>query len=276
MTTTKLAGLFTNLAKFNIKISQIDSVTLKRISEADNDLVVNIVKSLNDNGMNAPRVLETLANHENWMLLNQQNVAKKFELLRHCGLPADISEHLIAKNPEIMDIDKAAKIKTNLKELKHFLSRQQLTTLITKSPKLTTASELNSFIYKFTYMYVLMGIKQDEMCSSFVFNHDIEHIRQRHLFLSRSGFYDKPDKRNITKVKNPKLIEIVDSKIKGYLKLCTNDLFDEYDYQTFCDYLDKEDFTDELLGFNIGKNLRDGIIDQLRINKELDNKEDLI
>jgi hypothetical protein len=273
---SKLAVLFANLAKLGITSSQFDAMTLGRMAEVNSDLTLSIVKGLDELGMKAPRISETLSNHENWLLLNRENVAKKFESLRQVGLSSDISEYLIAKNPEVMEDAKMVRIRTNLDELNYFLSRQQINSVLLKSPKLATVGNLASFIYKFTYVYVLMGIKQDEMCTSLVFDHDIDHIRQRHLFLSRAGLYDKPDKRGLTRVDNPKLAKIVDTKLRAYLKSCTRNMFDACDYQTFCAYMSQEDFTDELLGFNIGKSLRDQIIAQIKDQKRIENKEELI
>jgi hypothetical protein len=36
-----------------------------------------------------------------------------------------------------------------------------------------------------------MNLKQDEMCTSYFFNRTIDHIRARHLFLSRSCYFDR-------------------------------------------------------------------------------------
>jgi hypothetical protein len=273
MSANKLATLFKNLAQFKIKPTQFDANTLERIGQVDHDSVFNIVKNLNDHGMKLSCILETLKNHENWMLLNRDNINEKFEYFRQMNLSSELTEHIIAGNPVVMS-DDMSKIKTNLKEIKTFFTNKQMNKLIAKTPKLLTINDLSSFIYKFTYMYVLMGIKQDAMCTSLVFDFSIDHIRQRHLFLSRSGLYDKPDKHGLTKVKNPSLVDIVDTKPKRYFKTCTNGLFDQYDYEAFCNYLNQEDFTDELLGFNIGKSLRNQIIIQIKSARKKEDKDD--
>lgn len=112
-----------------------------------------------------------------------------------------------------------------------------------------------------------MKIGQDEMCKSYVFNKSLDHIRQRHLFLERSGFYDKPNKKGITKIVNPKLQHIMDLPLKAYLSVCTGDVFREVEFETFCEYLRLENFDDELLGNNIGNTLEKQIISTIRQEK---------
>lgn len=112
-----------------------------------------------------------------------------------------------------------------------------------------------------------MKIRQQEMCKSKVFDFSIDFIRERHLFLERSGFYDKPNKKGISKIENPKLKQIMDTSLKTFLNECTRNVFTEQDYVTFCDYLKEENFDDELLGNNIGTELESQIISTIRREK---------
>lgn len=109
-----------------------------------------------------------------------------------------------------------------------------------------------------------MKISQDEMVKTKTFDKSLDHIRSRHLFLSRSGFYDKPNKKGITKIENPKLSSIMDTSLGDFLKLCTNNTFAVSDYEAFCEYLEDENFDDELLGNNIGNLLEKQIINTIR------------
>jgi hypothetical protein len=87
------------------------------------------------------------------------------------------------------------------------------------------------------------------------------------LFLSRSGFYDKPNKKGVTRVQNPKLNQIVDLTLNEYLKVCTKSTFNSRDYETFCDYLSQESFEDELLGNRIGSLLEKQILVGIKQDK---------
>ena len=121
--------------------------------------------------------------------------------------------------------------------------------------------------YKFTYIFQLMRISQDEMCRSGAFNWPLEHVRARHLFLERSAFYDRPNKRAIAKIANPKLRHIVDLPLRAYLRACTGDVLRPDDYDTFCDYLRRENLDGELLGHRIGHALEKQIIGAIRQDK---------
>ncbi len=109
-----------------------------------------------------------------------------------------------------------------------------------------------------------MKIEQKEMSKSCVFDRSIDFIRDRHLFLERSGFYDKPNKKGITKIENPKLTKIMDTGVKMFLRECTGGMFEEQDFETFRRYLSEENFDDELLGNNIGNLLEKQIIQTMR------------
>ena len=97
------------------------------------------------------------------------------------------------------------------------------------------------------------------MCKSQVFDRSIDFMRERHLFLERSGFYDKPNKKGITKIENPKLAKIMDTGLKMFLRECSNNVFIEEDYKTFCEYLAEENFDDELLGNMKKSHVKKGI-----------------
>jgi hypothetical protein len=157
-------------------------------------------------------------------------------------------------------------ISIRLDDLKEFFTNKQLDQVLVNSSSLLSDNLVN-IRYKFSYVYTLMGIKQDEMCRTFLFNHPIEHIRERHLFLERSLFYDKPNKKGMSKVLNPTLNHIVDSNLKEFLRICTKNTFNELDYYTFCEYLKRESFENELLAQYIAKSLKREIINNVYMEK---------
>lgn len=112
-----------------------------------------------------------------------------------------------------------------------------------------------------------MGFEQREMCSTRLFNCELKFIRQRHLFLERAMLYDRPNKKGITRVENPKLAHILEPNLKQFLDICTRGLLNQEDYMTFCDYLEDEKFDNELLGLRIDSVLRKQILGDIRVGK---------
>jgi hypothetical protein len=263
---TKSDELSENLLKYNLKLSKFNLKTQTRLQQSNLNELTTIIKNLHDYGIEWQRIIETLENYEDWSVFARDNLAEKFDIFRNLKLSTPLLNFIISRNEQIMHLNEIT-IGHQLNRLKKYFSNSQLDRLLAKTPKLLT-NDFYSFQYKFTYLYCVMGFKQDEMCTSFVFNQQINHIRERHLFLTRSGFFDKPNKKGETKVQNPYLKDIVDSNIDAFLKLTTKNQFTIEDYETFCSYLNEENFEDELLGFNIEDAVQKTVIADMKINQK--------
>ena len=248
-----------------IKTNLLDLNTLSRLNLCSNDFLANLLQNLDKYGIHDKHLTNTLNMYDDWTLLSNEKLNQMFEMFRDLSFTQDVYLELFSRNPDLIKQDQR-KIEVRLNEFKYFFTNKQLNKLLIKSPHLLTCN-FDQFTYKFTYLFVLMGMSQDEQSRTNVFNHTIEHIRQRHLFLSRSGFFDKPNKKGLSKVVNPKLKDIMDTHVKEYLRLCTRNLFTLEDYDTFCAYLNEENFDDELLGQRIGSSLQKKIIYNIKQSK---------
>jgi hypothetical protein len=257
-----------NLLKVNSNYFDIN--TIKRLQLCSVDFLSDIINNFKIMGIKEKQIANMFKIHDDWSLLNKQNLNEKCQMFRELTFPSEIYLEIISKNPLLLFIDKRT-LKIRLNDLKSFFTKKHIDKLIVRSPNLLT-DNFDNFHYKFTYVFTLMGIEQNEMCKSNVFNYSIDYLRQRHLFLYRSGFYIKPNKKNITHIDNPKIYLIFDTDLKEYLRICTHNLFSVKDYETFCNYLKKEKFDDELLGNRIGSILEKQIIKNIRqenIEKDL-------
>lgn len=254
-----------------INTNLLDLKTLNRIGLCSNDFLTSLVKNLTQYGIKDKHLCATLETYENWNDLTKDKIEYVWNMFRECSLNNEIYAISLSKNPKIIEIDK--KYLTNrLNDFKDFLTRKYLERALVRSPDLLTCN-LDLFRYKYSYVFAFMGIEQAEMCSSYVFSHSIEHIRERHIFLLRSGLYDKPNKKGETKVENPKLSFIVDTHLKEFLKLCTKNMFSTDDYSAFSSYLKEENFDNELLGSRIGKLAMNQILDSIRQQKRIDREQ---
>lgn len=261
--------LFSKLSTYNIKQSNFSSKTHQRIKQMNEDFVLNSVKNLHDYGLPWQRIVDALENHEDWSKFSRDIIAERMDVLRNLRIPSETHYYIIARNPAFMNLDHKT-LHYMIEQLKVFFSQKQLSKLLTKNSNLLTGN-LEVFKYKFYYVFFLMGIKQPEMVSTFLFHHPIKHIRERHLFLARSGLYDKPNKKNETKIKNPFLIDIIDTKLDTYLEKCCKNLFDKDDFEAFCSYLKEENFDNELLGYNIGKGMENSLLKDIQTGKQGDS-----
>ena len=110
------------------------------------------------------------------------------------------------------------------------------------------------------------------MYQSQAFDISIEHIREKHSFLLRSAFNDKPNKKGMTKFENPRLYQMMDTTLPNYLKICTRDAFTVQDYETFCEYLKQVNFETELLDLKIGKSVQDELLKSIKEQRKYDKR----
>lgn len=257
-----------------IETNLLDLSTLNRLNLCSNEFLINLLLTLDKYGIRDKHLVNTLKLYDDWSVLTNDKLNQMFDMFRSLAFTQDVYFELFSRNPNLIELDQR-KLEIRLNEFKQFFTSKQLNKLLIRSPDLLTCN-FDQFSYKFTYLFVLMGMSQDEHARTNVYNHTIEHIRQRHLFLFRSGFFDKPNKKGLSKVVNPKLKDIMDLHVKEYLRVCTNNLFNLDDYQTFCAYLSEENFDDELLGNRIGSSLQKKIIyniKQSKYEKYIDDNE---
>jgi hypothetical protein len=247
-----------------INVNYFDKNTLNRIGLSSSQFLRDLFKNLTDYGLDDKHIAKTLKLYEDWSLLSRENLAKSSELFRSTSyFKPELFPVVFSSDKCLLKYDQK-KLLLRLNDLKEFFTKKQLNQIMLKTPSILS-NNLDLIRYKFTYVYILMGIQQDEMILTRMFDHSIEHIRERHLFLERSSFYVRPNKKGISKIENPRLYNILDSNLKQYLKLCAKSSFDEIDYHTFCEYLKEENFDNELLGNRICKSFREQIIQNIKI-----------
>ncbi len=235
-----------------INTNYFDKNTLHRIGLSSNQFLGDLFKNLIDYGLEDKHIAKTLKLYEDWSLLSRENLAKSSELFRSTGyFKSELFPLVFSSDKCLINYDQK-RLLLRINDLKEFFNKKQLNQIMLKTPSILS-SDLDLIRYKFTYVYILMGIQQEEIVLTSLFDHSMEHIRQRHLFLERSLFYDKPNKKGISRIENPRLYHILDINLKQYLRICTKDSFGEIDYHTFCEYLKEENFDNELLGNRICK-----------------------
>jgi hypothetical protein len=264
--------LKSNIAKINslslkIRTDYLTPEVINRLAACPTEFVVDLITNLTDYGFLNRELATVLRTYDDWSVLTRKQLANSNETFRGLSLNTELFRSVFAGNPNILNADLKF-LSWRLHDLKYYLTNRHLELVLPKSPHILT-DNFNNFRYKFVYLYILMGVRQKEMCASYVFNHNIKHIRERHLFLTRALFYDTPTKKGATRVENPKLSAIMDTPVSEFLKRCTQGMFDEQDYQVFCDYLSEEFFENELLGNKIDKTLRNQILEAIKEERHL-------
>jgi hypothetical protein len=250
--------------KTKLKTNHFNPGTIVRMGQCSPVFLETLLNNLNHYGIQDKYVAKTLTLHEDWSKLSRENLSKAVALLRKISfLNADLFPILFSNDNSLLNMNEK-QLSTRIDILKNFFTKNQLNKILVKCPMLLSYN-LDGIRYKYYYVYIKMGIDQEEMSLTGLFNHSMDHIRQRHLFLERSGFY-KLNNCN-TNVINPRLYSILDSNIKEYLRVCTKDEFIQDDYNTFCDYLKEENFESEMLGHRLCKSFRNLIINNIEIKE---------
>jgi hypothetical protein len=253
-----------------IETKYLDKQTLTRLASCSDSFVIDLVNNLNTYDIKSKYMSNILRTHDDWNLLTRGKLNEIIDMLRSVSFKKEVYLSVISQNKLLLNTTEPQLVK-RLDELKGFFNKQHLERILLKSSQILT-EDIDSIRYKFTYLFALMGIEQKEMMLSSVFSYSINFIRERHLFLLRTAFFDKPNKKGLTKIENPRLYNIIDSNLNDYLRICTKDMFTVSNYETFCEYLKQQNFDDELLGLRIGKQMQDQIIESIKIQKNDDFK----
>lgn len=92
-----------------------------------------------------------------------------------------------------------------------------------------TITNYNTELVSSQYVYFRMGVKQEEMVKSKLFQFSLEDVRHRHSFLERRGLYQTPDKNGQTSFVNPKLESVLSVDEDTFLTQLAKASAEEYD-----------------------------------------------
>ena len=251
-----------------IDTSLIDKNTLARLNACADEFVVELLQNLADFDLKAKHMADILCTYEDWSVLTRSKLNEMQEMYRSLSLQKEVYLALMSKNALLAQANRQ-QLAARHRELQDFFTNKYLDRILVRSPRLLT-DDFHYIKYKFIYMFSLMGVEQKDMCQSQAFDFSIGHIRERHLFLLRSSFYDKPNKKGLTKFENPRLYQMMDTSLPNYLRICARDAFTVHDYETFCEYLKQENFETELLGLKIGKSMQDELLKTIQEQRKYD------
>lgn len=162
---------------------------------------------------------------------------KVFNDLHNIGFSYDGIKSMIIQSPALLDCDILSKIPM-IEELKSYFKRADTFKLIQGSPDVLF-SNMTDVLEKFHYVFHHMGISQPQMMHSNWLTYSMEHIRARHMFLVRTGYFKKVNRAKGQIDLNPKLNTILDSSDEEFARKFGN--MTGLDYQTFKSLLSEED-----------------------------------
>ncbi|OWF49756.1 transcription termination factor 4, mitochondrial-like [Mizuhopecten yessoensis] len=215
---------------------------------------ISITTFLYKNGFNGRRVCKLVSKYPKVLDIPKDEVRAKIAHLRDLRFINTNILLIIEGLPEVLQIPTKT-ITKRISDLQHLFKSKDVLDLIGRSPPLLM-EDLAVITAKFNYVFHVMGITQRQIMYSSLFKHSLNHIRQRHAFLVRSGFYKTRVKKGQLNP-NPVLEDIVDMSTRVFLKKYGN--MPMSDYIAFCELFEREtrDADDEIDEYSDGEETHD-------------------
>ncbi|XP_033758805.1 transcription termination factor 4, mitochondrial-like [Pecten maximus] len=214
-----------HLYSLRLSPEQIHRLMLEYREISRHQFFIPITQFLYKNGLNGKRTCKLVTKYPDILDIPKDEIREKIEHLRELGFITPGILLLIEGLPEVLKIP-VKNIKRRISDLELLFKSKDVLDLITKSPSLLI-DDPALIQKKFDYVFHEMGISQRQIMYSSLFKHSLSHIRQRHVFLVRAGFFKKTVKRGQINP-NPLLEDIVDISTRAFLKKYGNMTMSDY------------------------------------------------
>ncbi|XP_052805268.1 uncharacterized protein LOC128234791 [Mya arenaria] len=200
--------------------------------------VKKIFDLLNSFGVAKSEISSMCVNFPRLLEMSHSHVARQLECLQSLGFKADGIGEILKNQPQALEKDLGTCF-VRIDELKQLFKKDDVYTLLEKSPQLMFF-DFEHIQDRFNYVYREMSITQRQMTYSKLFDHPMDHIHARHMFVVRSGFFQKIKHKKGQINNNPRLDSLLDTSDVAFAKKFGG--MTELDYQTFKKLLLRENF----------------------------------
>lgn len=203
----KAAASFLGLGFSNAQVTQL--LVLNEACGVGFEESLTIVSELLLLGLNPGTVLKILQNYPDVQRVTVKQLKDRAEYLRRFGLEEGSLQQVITHFPSLLMISRkhVVAVVRCLKE-RCLFSAQQLAEIVRTCPGILK-EQPDELEYKFQYAHFRLGIQQQEVVKSRLFDFSLSELKYRHSFLERLGRYQTPDKKGQTQICNPKLKEVI-------------------------------------------------------------------
>ncbi|XP_060073105.1 transcription termination factor 4, mitochondrial-like [Ylistrum balloti] len=231
----ELENCVRHLYSLRLSPNQIHLMTVEKKELSRHNAFIPITHFLYKNGLNGRRTCKLVTMFPEVLDIPKDVISEKIENLRELGFISPDILLVIEGLPEVLQMPMKA-VQRRISDLEKLFKTKDVLDLIKKSPSILT-EDLDVIKKKFDYVFHEMGITQRQIMYSSLFKHSLSHIRQRHVFLVRAGFYKKRVKKGEINP-NPILEDIVDISTRAFLKKYGNMTMS--DYVAFCELFERE------------------------------------
>lgn len=200
----------------------------------------DIVGSLYLGGFKKSDILTILEKWPNILSLKKKQLDSNILSWLSCDFGQGLLVEVLTTNPTFMQVN-PVHVSKRIKQYQiHFESKKRVGKLLLTAPN-TLEENWSSLRDKLNYLDELCTEKSDVVASG-VLAHSLFHIKLRHEFLIRAGFYKRPHKHFRKRLsRNPKLTSIVNTSDKNFVN---NSRLSMFEYRVF-EEMFKEQFDNE-------------------------------
>ncbi|CAF0895102.1 unnamed protein product [Adineta steineri] len=175
------------------------------------------------------------------------NIFKEcFENLLQLKLDTSTRSILISNDPNIIQYD-LNYLRERIDVLMCYFTKREIYKLV-RTHKKIFSENWSDLDYKINYLKIMLFASTRDIVESGALAYPVDHIRQRYLFVYRSGLFKRVRREEqyiIQRDLNINLIDIFHTSVSTFLKRTTNNLLRQDDYQAFIDSLKYETFNNE-------------------------------
>jgi hypothetical protein len=175
-----------------------------------------------------------------------ENFKQCFENLLQLKFDQTTRSILISNDPNIIQYN-FDYLRERFDVLMCYFTKREIYKLIRTHKKIFSENWSN-LDYKINYLKIMLFASTRDIVESGALAYSIDHIRQRYLFVYRSGLFKRVRREEqyvIQRNLNINLMDIFNTSISTFLKFTTNNLLRQDDYQAFIDSIKYESFDNE-------------------------------
>lgn len=202
--------------------------------------LVPCIHSLLNQGLLKVHVVAIVQNFDPIISLNVKKIEDVINIFRSFGFYEKSFSHILAACPAVFLLEEKA-ISQKIQMVKGLFTNTDAVRVLRSCPNILL-DEWADVQAKFDYVFHTMKVSQKQMMYASLFNHSLQHVKNRHMFLVHAGFFDMSKIRENEKSSNDSLDKIIDTTEEDFCRRFGG--FSVEEYRTFCKLNEKKHLMD--------------------------------
>ncbi|XP_067663195.1 transcription termination factor 4, mitochondrial-like [Haliotis asinina] len=210
---------------FNME--QVKELLMKKTGLITSRRLKQVLHLLKRYDFQASDIFKILMTVQDLSLLQKDQMNNLYDTLLRAGFSDMHLQDVIMKEPRLLILD-SKYILERVTLMKQYFKKDDVLGIVRQTPDVLLAN-WDDILGKFNYVFGEMKVSQRQMVTANLFSYSLEHVRNRHVFLLRAGFFTE-DKH--LRCNNPILKDIIGTSDIQFAKQFGG--MHEAEYKTFC------------------------------------------